>query len=188
MHPRLATEQLPVSIGIKNDRAAKGVALGPVSYDEVVACEYKRGRLQSELRDCVFPRSQGSVLVECDATWYVSASVMRVDADAILDRMCSAGRDFDAHIENTAWPAKIVQGDDVAAVNVLNRIERQIQRGSRTGSACFHIAAVRLDVADPRCLPGRLNDDCLTAAQRAAVQGAGDHRADSLQLENSIDR
>ncbi len=97
-------------------------------------------------------------------------------------------RNFDAHVENAAGPAEIIQRDHVAAVNILNRIQRQIQSRSRTGSACFHIAAMRLDVTNARRFPGRLDRHGLAAAQRAAVERAGDDRANSLQLEYSIHR
>ena len=99
---------------------------------------------------------------------HVPAAVVRAHADAIFDGTGASRRDLEKHIEDFAGAAKLRECHHVAAPHIFERSDvGQIERGPHAGSARFHVLAVRLDAPNARRLSRRLNDDRLTAAQRA---------------------
>ena len=73
-------------------------------------------------------------------------------------------------------------------MHTLDRVHiGQIQRRARAGPARLDIAAMRLDPANARGVPARLNDDRLAALQRAAGKRAGHDRSGACQREDTID-
>src|SRR5579862_5717388 len=71
-------------------------------------------------------------------------------------------------------------------MNILDSIERKIQRGARARPARFQVAIMRLDTANARSLCRRLDHHVLAAAQCSSAQSARDYRSDTLQFKYTV--
>src|SRR6185437_8216443 len=134
-----------------------------------------------------FARRQIFAIVKGNSSGGVTTTMVNVHARAIFYGTLGPPGNLEEHVDNAARSSEFGQGDHIAAMNILDIIERKIERGARARPAGFQIAVVGLDTANASRLGRGLNHGGMSATQHSSAQRASDHRADALQFKYAVD-
>ena len=187
---RLLGKALVAAPGMRIDHlaAAQGLAGGGPAQDVVVAAHGDDGFFQLELQPALLAGQQLFAAQQAHARQDFGGAGKQLGFAVVLERQQGVGQQPEGDIQALRGAVSAGVGDDIAALDFLQRDAGDIDRRAAAGDGALFFALVGLQAAHPPAQPGGQDFDFVADVQAAIDQRAGDHAAKTGDGEDAVDR